>query len=178
MTSQKTTSIIDQFSPDLNLVATFDQKIPECIVNSSRLGSINIHPSILPDYRGPTPTNWAIINGEKESGVTFHFVGSEYDMGDILYQKKLEIGDSTDGQLRERLAILAGNALGEFLYRYINCELTPEKQSKNKGSYYPKIYSSQGLSILKSKSFCKNNIKRGLTPFPGIDMLDKENYGL
>lgn len=171
LSSEESYNKIVKFSPDMILIATFDQKIPEKIVDIPKMGVINIHPSLLPAYRGSTPTHWAIINGENETGITFHFVVEDFDMGDILLQKKVSIDGLIDGELRKKLANIAGETVGTFLRAYINNEFKPKIQSKNEGSYYPKVTSQQGIAMLKSGQYSRNNLIRGLTPFPGIGIL-------
>jgi len=160
-----------RFKPDMILVATFDQKIPQRIIDIPKMGMINIHPSLLPKYRGPMPTHWSIINGESESGVTYHAMSSEFDMGDILLQERTSIGGVVDGELRRKLAKLSSKMLQSFLRKYRNSELNSKVQSKNEGTYYPKVTSKRGIALLKSGQFNRANVIRGLTPYPGIGIL-------
>jgi len=162
---------LQKLKPDIILVATFNQKVPKKIIDLPSRGVINIHPSLLPHYRGATPTNWAIINGEKESGITFHHINEEFDMGDILFQQRIQIGELTDGELRKSLAELSGKWLEPFLKLYLNGEIKPIVQCKEEGSYYPKITSSRGIELLKSGKYNKNNLIRGLTPCWGPEIL-------
>ncbi|MCP4112652.1 MAG: hypothetical protein GY749_45190 [Desulfobacteraceae bacterium] len=162
---------LKNFEPDMIIVSTFDQKIPGRIIDLPVLKTINIHPSLLPRYRGPTPTNWIIINGEKHSGVTFHVIDEEFDMGDILFQQKISTDGLTDGELRRKSAILSAEMLEPFFNMYIEGRLEPITQSKEQGSYYPKITSKEGIDLLKSEKFDRHNIIRGLTPYPGIEII-------
>ena len=172
MDSLEVAEELGKIRPDMILVATFDQKIPRRVAGIPKMGAINIHPSLLPQYRGPTPTNWTVINGEKESGVTFQLIGKELDMGDILFQQKTSISGLVDGEVRKKLANLASQTLSLFLEKYIANELKPEVQNENKGSYFPRITSPQGIALLKSAQFDRNNLIRGLTPYPGIEILE------
>jgi len=171
MTSWEAHEALSEFRPNMSLVATFDQKIPKEMRSIPKLGTINIHPSLLPKYRGPTPTNWAIIHGEYETGVTFHLMTEEFDMGGILLQKKTSIGSSVDGELRKKLAKLSGEMLGPFLTKYLNGELKAKAQDRVEGNYFPKVSSRKGLTLLKSGQFRRNNLVRGLTPYPGVGIL-------
>ena len=81
--------LIAQFSPDLMVVATYHKKIPENILAIPVYKAINIHPSLLPAYRGPTPTNWAIINGEKKTGITFHFLTPKIRLGRYTFSERI-----------------------------------------------------------------------------------------
>ncbi len=160
-----------KWPPDIIITATFHRVIPAHITRLSKLISINIHPSLLPAYRGPTPTNWAIINGEEETGITIHELTQEIDMGDILFQKKARIGLSNNGHLRQKLASLAENSMEDFFKRLINGSLYPIKQDKNEGSHFPKITSRLGIEMLKSGRFSQSCIKRGMAPYPGLSIL-------
>lgn len=172
VSSRDTYKKIIDFSPDIILVATFHQKIPKNIIELSKKGAINIHPSLLPKYRGPTPTHWTIINGEEKAGITFHFIDKEFDKGDILFQKEVSIGDLTDGELRRRLAVLAGEVIEEFLSNFVNGRLKPHPQKAEEGSYHPKITSQEAIVLLKSGNYKRENIIRGLSPYPGIKILE------
>ncbi len=103
---------IKEASPDLLIVATFDKKIPPEVISLARYEAINIHSSYLPDYRGACPEFWAIRNGEKETGVSIHYISDEFDSGDIIFQEKVPIGDDdTVGILLYRLAPVAARLL-------------------------------------------------------------------
>jgi methionyl-tRNA formyltransferase len=82
-----------ELKADLQLVVAF-RMLPELVWNMPRMGTINLHASLLPDYRGAAPINWAIINGEKTTGLTTFKLRQEIDTGDILLQKKLDVGDA------------------------------------------------------------------------------------
>ena len=163
---------LSSFTPDIIFVATFDLRIPSDILELPQHGVVNIHPSLLPAYRGPTPTNWAIIHGERVSGVSFQRMSEAWDMGDIVLQRETPIADMADGELRGKLAQMAGEMLPDFIPRYVaaGCHAVP--QCPNEGSHYPKITSKEGIALLKSGKFDRDNLIRGLTPFPGIEILE------
>jgi methionyl-tRNA formyltransferase len=163
---------LKRLKPDLILVATFNQKIPQRIVDIPEMGAINIHPSLLPKYRGPTPTHWVLINGEEKSGVTYHLVSAEFDLGDILFQEEIQIAGLVDGELRNKLARLAGKMLPSFLKMHVNGEIQAQAQKIEEGSYYPRITSEEGIVLLRSGRHSRENIIRGLTPYPGVEILD------
>ena len=83
------------------------------------------------------------------------------------------IGDMTDGELRENLAKLAGNTVGDFCRGLLDGSLKDLPQKENEGSYYPKIVSEEGIIILQSHTFYVNNLNRGLAPYPGIGILER-----
>ncbi|HEC93074.1 MAG TPA: methionyl-tRNA formyltransferase [Candidatus Atribacteria bacterium] len=93
VTKNKFIKILKEFNIRLGIVATFGKIIPKDVINSIPLGIINLHPSLLPKYRGANPIFWAIRNGEKEFGITVHYLNEKIDAGDIIMQKKIPIED-------------------------------------------------------------------------------------
>lgn len=165
---------IKAFQPEMIVVSTFDQKIPERIRVLPELGAINIHPSLLPKYRGPTPTHWAIINDETETGITFHCITENFDRGDILYQAKIPLDRWTDGEVRQKLAQRTGEIMETFLEGYRQARFRPRPQHQNGGSYFPKITSESGIALLRAGTYRQDNLIRGLTPYPGIQILGED----
>lgn len=105
---------VQSLEPELIVVAAYGKLLPEDILHTPRLGSINVHSSLLPKYRGAAPINWAVLNGESETGVTIMYMAKELDAGDIILQKKTPIGETEDAQaLTARLAELGAEALSE-----------------------------------------------------------------
>lgn len=114
---------------DIAIVCSFNYKIPKIMLDSVKDGFINVHPSLLPKYRGPNPYSAAIINNEKETGVTLHYMDESFDTGDIIVQKKIAITPmETMGTLFNRTNILAFNMLLETLKLYEEEDLPREKQ--------------------------------------------------
>ncbi len=102
--------------PELIVVAAYGKILPEEILNTPPYGSINVHSSLLPKYRGAAPINWAILNGEAETGVSIMYMAKELDAGDVILQKPTPIGPEEDAQaLTARLAELGAEALAEAL---------------------------------------------------------------
>jgi len=167
MASPEAARLVRDFAPDVILAATFHQKIPAAVRGVARLGAVNVHPSLLPAYRGPTPTHWAILEGEAETGVTFHELTDAYDAGDILMQERLALEESTDGQLRRRLAALAGEMTGPFLQRLSAGRWKPRPQDETRSSTYPALTSPAGLRLLRTGGYPPDRIRRALTPYPG-----------
>jgi len=170
---EKLRSRIIRFEPELILTATFHLKIPKDVLGIASKGAVNIHPSLLPKYRGPTPTNWAIINEEKVTGISFHMMSDQLDKGEVLLQKEMPIGSLTDGQLRESLAKLAGDNIVRFVNDFASSKLTPLVIRESDARYYPKITSEEGKKILRSGNFSRETLMRGLTPFPGISIIEQ-----
>lgn len=157
--------------PDLAIAATFHRKIPLELLFSPRLGFFNVHPSLLPTYRGPTPTNWAIINGEKKTGVTIHRMTGEFDGGEILCQEEVLIGENeTDGMLRKKLANLSKRCIVDVLEKIERGTLCGRLQDETAATSQPRAADafSSAIDAGSFKSLADlNNLIRGLTPFPG-----------
>ncbi|MBQ7778495.1 MAG: methionyl-tRNA formyltransferase [Oscillibacter sp.] len=109
-------SIVQELNPELIVVAAYGKILPEDILNYPKYGSINVHSSLLPKYRGAAPINWAILNDEKETGVSIMYMVKELDAGDVLHVLKTEIGAEEDlPSLWSRLSDLGAQALAETL---------------------------------------------------------------
>lgn len=125
---------------DLILIGTWKEKILPTIYTIPRIGTVNIHPSLLPKYRGPNPYLQVIKNREPFSGFTFHKVDENFDTGDILYQKRIDIPSFyTSKELREFTANEVKKALPEFLSELEQGNVTPLKQDETLASYYTDI---------------------------------------
>jgi len=167
---KKTLDIIKSLSPDLIVVSSFKQILPESVIKIPRLGVINVHPSLLPRYRGATPTTWALINGEEETGVTVHYIEDENpDKGDIIAQAALRIdpGDN-DGTLRYKLAVLSERVLADALKLiFSKGKRIGRRQDESNATYYPPR-SIEDAEIKTHSSFrdILNKI-RAMTPYPG-----------
>ena len=106
------TEVLDEIKPELIVVAAYGKILPEYIINYPKYGCINVHASLLPKYRGAAPIQWAIINGEAETGVTIMQMDKGLDTGDMLMTEKTEIGMyETAGELFDRLAQIGGKLL-------------------------------------------------------------------
>ena len=109
-------AIVQELQPELIVVAAYGKILPEDILNYPKYGSINVHSSLLPKYRGAAPINWAILNDEKETGVSIMYMVKELDAGDVLHVLKTEIGAEEDlPSLWSRLSDLGAQALAETL---------------------------------------------------------------
>ena len=109
-------ALVRGLEPELIVVAAYGKILPEEILNTPPYGSINVHSSLLPKYRGAAPINWAILNGEAETGVSIMYMAKELDAGDVILQKPTPIGPEEDAQaLTARLAELGAEALAEAL---------------------------------------------------------------
>lgn len=157
---------IQDLNIDIAVVCSFNYKIPKDLLETVKDGFINIHPSLLPKYRGPNPYSSVILNGETETGVTLHFMDEDFDTGDIIAQKKLLISEyETMGTLFNRTNIIALEMLIDTLRKYETSELPREKQPE--GSFpIGGILQEETLFIdYKKPAEEINNLIRALNPF-------------
>ena len=135
------------------------------------LGCINVHASLLPKYRGAAPINWAVINGERESGVTIMYMEKGLDTGDMLLAVRTPIADDdTAGTLHDRLAALGADALVHALALLEAGRITPVKQDDSLHTYAPMLSRDDcRLDFRQSAKQVRDRI-RGLAPFPGAFM--------
>ena len=125
---------------DLVLVGTWREKLKKETFDIPKIGTVNIHPSLLPKYRGPNPYIQTILHGEQYSGVTLHLVDEHFDSGAILSQEKIKILDTdTSKELREKSARTARTLVANFINDLDEKIITPIKQSEKNASYYPNI---------------------------------------
>jgi len=171
--SMKDPAFMDELKhldPELQIVVAF-RMMPEQVWKYPRLGTFNLHASLLPQYRGAAPINWAIINGEKETGVTTFFLRHEIDTGSIIMQEKVFIGDNeTVGSLYERLKNIGAELVVKTANAVFKKEYTLKEQDKNFSGVLkpaPKLTrKNTKIDFSKSPEEIRNFI-RGLTPEPG-----------
>lgn len=129
-----------KLNADIILVGTWGEKLKKSIINLPTIATINVHPGLLPKYRGPNPYLQAIKNMETESGVTFHLMDENFDSGAILLQKKVEIeAKDTGAELRQKISILAREGVCELLKKLDEEIIIPVAQDESKASYFPNI---------------------------------------
>jgi methionyl-tRNA formyltransferase len=162
------TDRLNSLEPDLAAVIAFGQKVGKQLINLPRKGVINVHASLLPKYRGAAPINWAIINGEHETGISIISLAEKMDAGDILAQVKTDIGpDETAGQLHERLAQMAAPLLLQTLSQIAAGTAVYTGQDHSKATLAPKLKKSDGfLDFADSAEALRRKIL-GLSPWPG-----------
>jgi methionyl-tRNA formyltransferase len=174
--SSKVLDEIKKINPDIIISAYYRKIFPKELLNLSRLGVINIHPSLLPYYRGPVPTAWAILNNEKEFGITIHQVDSGIDTGDILVQKKYEIHDQETGhELYLRAMDLGAKLLIENFDNIINQKIKPKKQPLG-GSYFGKLKTRVLIDWKDKASFIKNQVRVRAMPYNPIETILENKY--
>lgn len=160
---------IKAIDPDVMITCAFGQIISQEILDIPKYGVLNIHASLLPKYRGSSPIQWCLINGEKTTGVTIMKTALSVDSGDILLQKQLDIlSDENAGELFDRLAELGGETIVEALklIESGNAVFTPQDESK--ATHYPMISKEDGLIDWNLSAEDIFNKMRGFTPWPSV----------
>ncbi len=155
-------------NPDLFVVVAYGRILPGAFLSIPRLGAINIHPSLLPKYRGPAPVQWAIINGEQETGVTTMWMDEGMDTGDILLSSRVPIRpDDTSGSLHRRLADVGAQLLIETMTRLKSGDLVGKPQDKSGATYAPLLKKEGGRIDWTKDAKSVDAFIRGMTPWPG-----------
>ena len=182
--------IIKKLQPDLAIVAAFGMLFPKEILAVPKYGFINIHPSLLPKYRGPTPIQNAILNGDEKTGVSLFLIDEKMDHGPILAQRELEfpISNFQFPILSQKLAELGADLLIETLPKYINGEIKPQAQDESQATYTKKFSTQDAyiepkdLEIAQEKGGDKaieiERKIRALNPEPGTFTLSLSKGGL
>lgn len=155
------------YKADLQVVIAF-RMLPEQVWNMPPMGTINLHASLLPDYRGAAPINWAIINGEKETGVCTFFLKHEIDTGDLIDSRKTSIPPEMNaGELHDKLMLLGSELIVETLQKVTsgNYVATPQGQPSHKVA--PKLFTADCAINWERKGEDIYNLIRGLSPYPG-----------
>lgn len=157
-----------ELGPDLIVVVAFGQKLSPEFLEIPKIECVNLHASLLPKYRGAAPVIWAIVNGEKVTGVTAQRIVYEWDAGEIISQEVIEIGpDETAGELEQRLSRVAGGLLTKVLnaYERSNVRYTPQQASQV--SYAPRVRKEDGRIDWRQPAERVHNFIRGMNPRPG-----------
>lgn len=163
---------ITAYQPQLIVVIAFGQKIGNQLINLPQKASINVHASLLPKYRGAAPINWAIINGEKETGITIIALAEKMDAGDILAQAKTEIDPwETAGQLHDRLAKLAAPLLIKTIRQIEDGIIVYTEQDQSKATLAPKLKKSDGFIDFNDSAKALQRKTLGLRPWPGASAI-------
>ncbi|WP_303860075.1 methionyl-tRNA formyltransferase [Alkalibaculum bacchi] len=158
---------VKALQPDVIIAVAYGQLLPRELIEFPKYGCINIHASLLPAYRGSAPINWAIIKGEKESGVTTMYMDEGMDTGDIIYQEKVKIEeDMTAGELYDILADLGSSLILKTL-DYVEKKIESRtKQEEEKSSYAPMLTKNTGKICWDKSSEEIFNLIRGTNPWP------------
>ncbi len=160
--------ILKEISPDLIVVAAYGKILPQWLLELPKYGVINVHASLLPKYRGASPIQAALLNGEERTGVTIMKVIPELDAGEILSQREVEIKEEDDAQsLHDKLAKLGAELLVETIPKFVKGEIEPRPQDPSKATYCPKITKEMGRIDWTKGAREIFNAVRAFTPWPG-----------
>lgn len=159
---------IKEINPDIICVVAYGKIIPKEILEIPKYGSVNVHPSLLPKYRGSAPIQWAILNGDKKTGVTTMYLNEEMDAGDIILQTETSIDkNETSGELWNRLSKTGAELLVETLKQIENGN-APRKKQGNNFSIAPMLNKKMAKIDWENKSAEEiRNLVRGLNPIMG-----------
>ena len=170
-----TPQIIDKVAalqPDLIVVIAFGQKIGNELIKLPLKGAINVHASLLPKYRGAAPINWAIINGEHQTGISIITLAEKMDTGAILTQVKTDIGtDETAGELHDRLAKIAAPLLIETIEKMAAGSITYTPQDHSKATPARKLKKTNGFLNFAEPALSLRRKILGLWPWPGASAI-------
>jgi methionyl-tRNA formyltransferase len=157
-----------QLQPDLIVVAAYGQILPKAILELPRFGCLNVHTSLLPKYRGAAPIQWAILDGQPETGVTIMKMDAGLDTGDILTEQRTPIHPEDNSQtLHDRLAKLGAELLVQTIRDYTAGKITPRPQPTEGVTYARKISKEDGLLDWNQPARVLWNRIRAFTPWPG-----------
>jgi len=168
---QEIFTLLRALAPELIVVVAYGKILPQEVLDIPEYGCVNVHASLLPKYRGAAPYQWAVLNGESETGVTTQRMDAGIDTGDMLAQAKTPIPeDMTAGELHDILSVLGAQVLSDTLNLLAQGKLVSRKQDDALATYAPML--SKALSPLdfgKSAHVLHNQV-RGLNPWPGAVM--------
>ena len=155
------------YNPDVMVVVAFGQIIPLSILKMPKYGCVNIHGSLLPKYRGAAPIQWAVLDGEKETGITTILMDEGIDTGDILLKKTIKIdADETSGSLFDKLMALGAKTILETLDELEKGSLTPTKQGESPTAYAKMLTKTMGLIDFTKPAKELDCFVRGMDPWP------------
>ena len=163
--------IVRKLAPELIVVAAYGRILPEDILSTPAYGSINVHSSVLPKYRGAAPINWAILNGDSVTGVTIMFMAKELDAGDVILCRETAIDPDEDAQtLTARLAALGADALAEAVEQLQSGTAVRTPQDHSAYTYAPMLDRSLSpMDFTRSARHLHDQV-RGLVPWPCASM--------
>ncbi len=160
---------LKDLEPDLVVVTAYGQILPKRVLELPRYGCVNVHASLLPDYRGASPIQQVILRGETKTGVTIMQMDRGLDTGDILLMQEIPIEPrETADSLHDKLAVLGKETLCLFMEKLKKGEITPEPQPKECRFYAPLIKKQDGQIHFTESAATIDRMARGLMPWPGI----------
>lgn len=165
---QETINLIKGLKPDCIVVVAYGQILPAAVLEIPPFGCINVHASLLPRYRGAAPIQWAVINGEKETGITTMYMAKGLDTGDMILKEKTEIGENeTSGELHDRLMEMGAKTLSKTLELIEKGAAPREKQDDSLSNYAPMIDKTAAQIDWNRTAREIHNLVRGMNPHPG-----------
>ncbi len=171
---------LKEYKADIQIIVAF-RMLPQSIWSMPPLGSINLHGSLLPNYRGAAPINWAVINGEQKTGVTTFFLKHEIDTGNILFQEELEIKDDDNaGTVHDKLMIIGAKLIVKTTQAIIDDnykEVSQNSLINQKPKHAPKIFKPNCQINWSQPINTIHNHIRGLSPYPAAWSTLRDAYG-
>ena len=160
--------LLDELNPDIIVVVAYGKILPEYVLKFPKYGCINVHGSLLPEYRGASPIQRAVIDGKKVTGVTTMFMDKGLDTGDMLLKREYGIDENANtGEVFDDLAKIGAELLLETLDGLEKGTITPVKQDDSKATYAEKIFKEECATSFDDNAQTVHNKIRGLFPFPG-----------
>lgn len=168
--NQEVLDLLDKLAPDVIAVVAYGKILPKEVLDIPKYGCINVHGSLLPKYRGAAPMQWALINGEKETGITTMFMDVGMDTGDMLLKEEIEIKDDYNLEtLHDKLMVIGAKLLVKTIDGVVSGTITRIPQPKD-GTYAPMITRDMTKIDFNKSAREIFNFVRGLSPFPGTYM--------
>ena len=159
--------VLKDIAPDMIVVAAYGKILPESVLNLPKYGSINVHGSLLPKYRGAAPIQWAVLNGDKVTGVTIMYMGLGIDTGDMISKREMIIGENeTAGELFDRMSEVGAELLVDTIPDIVNGTAKREKQDESLAVHAPMINKEMGVMNYENSAEHIFNQVRGLNPWP------------
>ena len=159
---------LKKYETDIYVVIAYGKIIPRNIYELPRLKTINLHPSLLPAYRGAAPIQWAIINGEQKTGITVQLINERMDAGDIIIQEEILLNNTIDsGELYQKVIPIGVDLLKKAIALLSEGQAKPVVQDENKATYCSKISKDTSKINWNDDAEKIHNLARGLNPLPG-----------
>lgn len=166
--NKENVEILENLKPDVMVTAAYGQILSQKILDVPRMGCVNVHGSLLPKYRGAAPIQWAVINGEKQTGITTMLTARGVDCGDMLLKEIVDIDENeTAGELFDKLAKLGGKVLVKTLHGVASGDITPIKQNEDEATHFPMLEKKDGQISWNKSAQQVHDLIRGVNPWPG-----------
>jgi methionyl-tRNA formyltransferase len=161
-------------SADVALVVAYGRILPDDVLTAPRLGCVNVHASLLPKYRGAAPITWAIVRGERETGITLMKMDAGMDTGDMLEKSALAIDENeTAGELSERLARVGADLVERGLPKFVSGAYAPEPQNHAEATLAPLLKKEDGRVTFNKPARAVHDHVRGMNPWPGAFLVHR-----